>query len=131
MFWVGPLCNSERYKCWPLFRFGHSTSSGMSTIIPKLAGLIVLQRTQTWSAYSTKDLATTLYHPHTMADPGVDPPLPLHCAEPWEAAWPRMPRTTRKPLHTILLPRNMGHNSDGCGILVCHADTAEVVEGPC
>lgn len=32
MFWVGPLCNFERYKCLQLSRSGHSTSSGTCSI---------------------------------------------------------------------------------------------------
>lgn len=66
-----------------------------------------------------------------MADRRGNPPLPLRRAKPRKATQPRMSRTTREPLHSILLPRNMGDNSNGCRLLERHEDTEEVVKRYC
>jgi hypothetical protein len=65
-----------------------------------------------------------------MADPRHNPPLPLRRQKPGKVDRPGMPRTTRKPVLTVVLSSNMGYDCNGCRVLVCNADTPEVAEGP-
>ena len=92
MFWVARPSGFDEFKSWQLSRSGHSISSGTRAVYVRgTRQLTSWQRTQAWPAYDTQTVTKTLDLPHTLADPRHNHPLPLHCAEPGQITWPRMP----------------------------------------
>lgn len=80
------------------------------------------QRRPQWPPHNPPHLLAPLQEVHGMADYPPHPPLPLHRTQLRQARRLGMPRTSGEPVLALLLPRHMGHNRAGCGLLVCHED---------
>ena len=66
---------------------------------------------------------------HHVADGRHNPSLPLRRTQLRQARRSRMPRTARKPLLTVVLPRHMGHYRLRRGVLVRHEDQEKGDQG--
>jgi hypothetical protein len=110
---------------WSFYLFRYLTSPPTPTM------LTIAQRSQAWPAYDSKIITKAQRPHHALADPRHNPPLPLHSTKLGQTRRPRMSRTPREPIYSIILPRNMGDDGNGCGVLDCYADKEEMAERYC
>ncbi len=126
---VGAVSKDTGVGCSVLLVFLPLQASICSALQLHHGILIDIQRRPPWPTNRPPRIRPPLQETHRLAIRPHNTSLPLCCSQLRQARRPRVPRAPRELVLALILPRDMGYDCAGRGLLVCYADKAERREG--